>query len=226
MNNCPKGNNVDFLAAQKQVWAKFEELQLSYWAAGYSAANSTGKANTMADFKASSVYWKKSGTPTVGVKTACTAAGDQFTPATAAKDSTGTCQSWTEGNLCDLWTAATTNLSDTLTYNGSKVVDEILYRFNGDKSAIASTNNQNCLNFNWNSANGVYDVTAKTWGDAMTDYQVMGGQNIASRTSLTLPDKWHQTGNQNDLLAHMTLARGQVFDDHFPNAPYYGKDEL
>jgi len=22
----------------------------------------------------------------------------------------------------------------------------------------------------------------------------------------------------------MTLARGQVFDDHFPNAPYYGKD--
>ena len=58
----------------------------------------------------------------------------------------------------------------------------------------------------------------------MTDYQVMGGQNIAGRTSLTLPAKWHQSGNQNDLLAHMTLARGQVFDDHFPNAPYYGKD--
>ena len=34
MNNCPAGTNVDFEAAQKQVWAKFEELQLSYWAAG------------------------------------------------------------------------------------------------------------------------------------------------------------------------------------------------
>jgi hypothetical protein len=58
----------------------------------------------------------------------------------------------------------------------------------------------------------------------MKDYQVMGGQNVVNRTSLTLPAKWHQTGNQNDLLAHMTLARGQVFDDHFPNAPYYGAD--
>jgi len=80
MNNCPKGNNVDFLAAQKQVWAKFEELQLSYWAAGYSAFNPAGKANTMADFKASSVYWKQSGAPVNGVKsTACTGAGHVWT---------------------------------------------------------------------------------------------------------------------------------------------------
>ena len=56
----------------------------------------------------------------------------------------------------------------------------------------------------------------------MTDYQTMGGQITANRTSLTLPAKWHQQSNPNDLLGNMTLARGQVFDDHFPNAPYYG----
>jgi hypothetical protein len=80
MNNCPAGNNLDFETAQKQVWAKFEELQLSYWAAGYSGFNNAGTADTMADFKASSVYWSKSGSPSVNVlKSACTGAGESWT---------------------------------------------------------------------------------------------------------------------------------------------------
>ena len=84
MNNCPKGNNVDFLAAQKQVWAKFEELQLSYWAAGYKAFDPKGTADTMDDFKASSVFWSKSAASTVTAKASCAAAGDVWTETTAA----------------------------------------------------------------------------------------------------------------------------------------------
>ena len=72
----------------------------------------------------------------------------------------------------------------------------------------------NCLDFTWVAASGQYTITPKTWSDAVADYKIMGYSHSPRET-----DNWSQTGNPNDLLKAVTLARGELFDDAFPNVP-------
>jgi hypothetical protein len=211
IDNCPTGSHVGMQAAQKQIWEFFENTAYKQWLVGYTAYTPVVKGakavDTQALYEKSSVYYTHAA---------------KGTPADAATDcaahstydaKTKMCTTWVEDNLCSLWTATTTSLKHRFSYTGTSSVDEILFK-GGFKDGDLMPN---CLNFEWVATAGEYTVTPKTWSDAMTDYQVMGGAAKARETS-----DWSQTGNQNDLLKARTLVRGEEFADSFPNVPVFG----
>merc|ERR1712166_1670966 len=103
---------------QKAIWAYFETHTYDQWQRNFAAAHPVTKTNTAADvtkattdvvFKASSTFWKQTATTTVigNTKDAMTAVECAKAAHTSFTEATHTCTTWTQGALCDLWTATT-----------------------------------------------------------------------------------------------------------------------
>ena len=206
IDNCPAGSHEGMLTAQKQIWEFFDALVLSQWKEGYTGYTPVvGKAPSDAALKtiydSSSVYYT-SKSAAVDLAADCTGAHTHFDAKTKE------CTTWSQYDLCDIWTATTTTLKHKFSYTGNSSVDEILFKggFTEDSEAFP-----NCLSYTWSAASGQYTVTPKTWSDAIADYKIMGYSAEPRETS-----SWLQKGAPNDLLKNVNLARGESFDDHFP----------
>merc|ERR1712166_766154 len=203
IDNCPAGPHAGMLKAQEQIWAFFDTQVLGQWTAGYLGYNKADKTVDAAVYNASSHYYSST-SATVAAASDCTGDHSHFDKVTKS------CTTWAQEDLCDLWTATTTTLKHSFSYTADKSVDEILFK-GGYKEGSQMPN---CLDFTWVAASGQYTVTPKTWSDAVADYKIMGYSAKPRETS-----DWSQTGAPNDLLKAITLARGEVFDDSFPNVP-------
>jgi len=203
IDNCPAGSHAGMLKAQEQIWAFFDTQVLGQWTAGYLGYNKADKTVDATVYNASSHYYSST-SATVAAASDCTGDHSHFDKVTKS------CTTWAQEDLCDLWTATTTTLKHSFSYTADKSVDEILFK-GGYKEGSQMPN---CLDFTWVAASGQYTVTPKTWSDAVADYKIMGYSAKPRETS-----DWSQTGAPNDLLKAITLARGEVFDDSFPNVP-------
>lgn len=207
IDNCPAGSHAGMLKAQGQIWTFFDSLVFKQWSEGYTGYTPevAGKAPTAAAlekaYEASSHYYT-SASATVAAAADC--AGDHSHFDAKTKE----CTTWSQFDLCDIWTATTTTLKHKFSYTSTSSVDEILFKggFTEDSEAFP-----NCLSYEWSAASGQYTITPKTWTDAVADYKIMGYAAKARET-----DSWSQKGAPNDLLKHVHLARGETFDDSFP----------
>ena len=203
IDNCPAGSHAGMLKAQEQIWAFFDTQVLGQWTAGYLGYNKADKTVDATVYNASSHYYSST-SATVAAASDCAGDHSHFDKVTKS------CTTWAQEDLCDLWTATTTTLKHSFSYTADKSVDEILFK-GGYKEGSQMPN---CLDFTWVAASGQYTITPKTWSDAVADYKIMGYSHSPRET-----DNWSQTGNPNDLLKAVTLARGELFDDAFPNVP-------
>jgi len=201
IDQCPAGSHEGMVKAQAEIWKFFDAQFFAQWKVGYEGF--TGKKTVDAAVGAASSHYYTSTSAAAAVAGDCTAAHTQFDA--KAK----TCTTWTENDLCDLWTATTTTLKHNFSYTADKSVDEILYK----GGYTEGSQMPNCLSFDWSAATGQYNVTPKTWADAIADYKIMGHSAKPRET-----DAWSQRV-PNDLLKHTDLARGEVFRDSFPNVP-------